>query len=115
MPRVQGIEGLTMSATARRITDIVMERWHRLRSRMTKEDSDLAPHLRGNDRLHDALTELIRSRIRWRESLPVPSDPLECKGFMERNDEMRWLLRRLDFVYRSPVNEVAEQGEQPEI
>jgi len=85
------------------------------RARLTEEERDLAIHLRGNERLHNALSNLVRSRIRGRETLPVPSDPMLCKSLLERNTELRWFLGRLERLYQSPANEGADndRGEQP--
>ena len=81
---------------------------------LTVEEVELAAHMRGNEGLYNALTTLILSRIRGRDFKLVPTDPLECKGMMERNHELRWLLSRLEYVYRSPINEETEEtGEQP--
>jgi hypothetical protein len=80
---------------------------------LTQEEADLGPHLRGNQKLYDALVNVVRARLSGRESQPVPSDPLDCRAVMERNHELRWLLARLDAVYRSPVNQPADDREQP--
>jgi hypothetical protein len=92
---------------------MVMDGLYRIRGTLQKDEADLAVHLRGNERLYDSLTQLIRSRIQRRDVLPVPSDPLECRGVLERNHELRWLLSRLEIIYRSPVNEEADIGEPP--
>lgn len=100
---------------ARRVSDMVMDGFRRVRGTMSSEEGNLAVHLRGNEPLYEALTGLIRFRIRRRENLPVPSDPLECKSVLERNNELRWLLAKLEFMYHSPANQEADgkQGEPP--
>ena len=100
---------------ARRVSDMVREMFPHIRGRMTAEEADLAVHLRGNDRLHAALQSLIRSRISGREALSVPADPLACKVIMERNGELRWLLGKIEQLFRSPVSEQDsdQEGEQP--
>lgn len=80
---------------------------------LTQEEADLGPHLRGNQPLYDALVNVVRARLSGRESQPVPSDPQDCRAIMECNHELRWLLARLDVVYRSQVNQTADDGEQP--
>ena len=84
---------------------------------LTHDEQELGVHLRGNAPLHEALIGIITSRIRGRANVPVPSDPLMCKSMLERDNELRWLLSRLDFVYRSPVSQdippEQEDGEQP--
>jgi hypothetical protein len=80
---------------------------------LTQEEADLGPHLRGNQKLYDALVNVVRARLSTRENQPVPADPLDCRAVMERNHELRWLLARLDAVYRSQVNQTADDGEQP--
>jgi hypothetical protein len=78
---------------------------------LTQEEAALGPHLRGNIALYEALVSVVRARLSGRESQPVPSDPLDCRAVMERNYELRWLLARLDAVYRSQVNQTADDGE----
>ena len=104
---------MTMASTVRRVSDMVREMIPHLRGTLPQEELDLSVHLRSNEKLYDALTELIRSRIRGRENLPVPSDPLACKSIMERQSELRWLLSRLEHLYRLPMNQGVDQGEQP--
>jgi len=74
---------------------------------LTKQESLLAPHIRGNAPLYTALTELITSRIRGRERMPLPSNPQECYAIMAMDKELRLLLARLERVYHSPINELA--------
>lgn len=100
-------------AAIRRVTDMVREMIPHMRGRLPQEELDLAVHLRTNEKLYEDLTELIRSRIRGRDQLPVPSDPLACKSLMERQSELRWLLSRLDHLHSLPMNQGADEGEQP--
>ena len=81
---------------------------------LTKDELELGIHLRGNDSLNSALIGIINSRIGGRAAMAVPSDPILCKAILDRDNELRWLLSRLDFVYRSPVSQPEpEDGEQP--
>lgn len=107
-----------IAGNARRVSDMVREMFPRFRTALSEEDRDLAVHLRGNERLYNALTAILRSRIQGRDQLPVPSDPLTCKSILERNNELRWMLSKLEYLYRSPANagtdvEGAENVEQP--
>lgn len=103
-----------IGSRARKVSEMVMEGLSlRTRLVLSREERELAVHLRGNDVLYYALTELIRFRIHGRDGLAVPVDPLVCKGILERNNELRWLLARLELLYRSPANTESEQGEQP--
>ena len=86
-----------------------------LRILLTSQEEALAPHIRGNAPLYEALTQFITARINGRAMQPVPNEPIDCRASMERDHELRWLLSRLDFVYRSPVNQsAATEGEPPE-
>ena len=107
--------GTILGGARQKLTDWVLETFPQMRRiPLTAEELDLAVHIRGNEGLYNALTTLIHSRIQGRDHLLVPTDPLECKSYMERNHELRWLLSRLEYVYRSPINERAEEtGEQP--
>lgn len=102
-----------ITSAVKRVSDMVREMFPRVRATPTPEERDLAVYLRANDRLYDSLTGLIRSRIQGRDHLPVPSDPLVCKGILDRNAELRWLLSRLETLHRSQPDEVADDGEQP--
>ena len=102
-----------MSTGVKKVSEMVMEMFPNIRGRMTAEEQALAGHLRGNEGLYDALTELIRFRMQARDRMAVPSDPLVCKGILERQNELRWLLSRLEAVYRSPANPQSDKGEQP--
>lgn len=96
-----------------RVSDYVRRRISAWRNPFTQEEIDLAPHIRGNEKLYNALARLIETRIGGRARLPVPSDPLICKSMLERDNELRWLLSRLDTVYRSLPSQPADNGEQP--
>lgn len=87
--------------------------WMRLR--LTKQEAELGIHLRGNERLYTALVDLIETRIEARAALPEPSEPLVCKSMMAKDRELRWLLSRLAFVYKSPPGTPADTpSEQPD-
>lgn len=97
-----------------RVSDMVRDLFAtRHRFAMTPDEMDLAVSLRGNIPLYEALTNIVQSRITGRASLPVPSDPTDCKAILDRDHELRWLLSRLEFVYRSPVNQADAAGEPP--
>ena len=94
-----------------RVRDIVLSMLPAMQRSMPPEEMALAPHIRGNERLYEALVALITARIRVRDTQSVPSDPIDCRGILERNYELRWLLSRLDAIYRSPVNPQAADGD----
>ena len=97
------------------VSGMVRDMIPRLRHRFTKEETDLAVHLRGNEGLHNSLRELIGSRIAGRVNVPEPSDPVQCKSMLARDRELQWLLGRLSALYSSPVSVPTERdGEQPE-
>jgi hypothetical protein len=97
-----------------RVTDMVREMIPRFTgAKLTPEERRIAVYLRGNEDLFEALTDLIRLRIGRRGNLPAPSDPVECKAWLEMDRELRWLLGRLDAIHHSPVAEPVDQGEQP--
>ena len=100
--------------TIPRVADMIRKLIPTWRNTLTHEEQALAPHLRGNAPLHESLVELISSRITQRASLPVPVDPVICRGFIERDHELRWLLGRLKFVFHSPINPPAQGSEPPE-
>lgn len=101
MPKISRLRDIVLSmVTAPRPTVV-----------LTQEEADLGPHLRGNEKLYNALVSVVSARLSGRESRPVPSDPQDCRAIMERNHELRWLLARLDAVYRSQVNQTADDGE----
>lgn len=96
-----------------RVSDYVRQRITAWRNPLSHDELNLAPHLRGNELLYSALTRLIESRIGGRAKLPVPSDPVTCKSMLDRDNELRWLLSRLDALYHAPVSHPADKGEQP--
>ena len=74
---------------------------------------DLAAHIRGNTPLYEAIRYFLSARLDARAAMPVPPEPIDCRAILERNAEVRQILARLDTVYRSPVNQPAEDGEPP--
>ena len=102
-----------LASAPQRVSDYVRKRIAVWRNPLGADEMELAPHLRGNELLYNALTRLIESRIRGRAKLPVPSDPLACKSMLERDNELRWLLSRLEVTYRAPVSHPADEGEPP--
>ena len=94
-----------------RLSEFVQEIPRFLNRQMSKEEASLAVQLRGNDALMKSLRELIELRIRQRASVAEPHDPVACKSIIARDRELQWFLGRLEFIYRSPVNE--EKGEPP--
>ena len=84
-----------------------------LRNRLSSEEMDLAAHLRGNEKLYDALTGIIRSRIAGRAAVQEPTDPLVCKSMLSRDRELQWFLSRLELCYRAPVSQPGQDGEPP--
>lgn len=99
-----------------KVTDYVRTLLPAMRHGLSEAEQALATHLRGNERLYNDLTAVLRGRIEGRARVAEPSDPLVCKSMLARDREVQFLLGRLDLLYRSPVNEVAseEDGEQPE-
>ena len=105
---------MTMPKQIQRVRDMVLAMLPGVRVVLTPQEEAFAPHLRGNAPLHEALKAFITSRINARASQPVPTEPIDCRGSMERDHELRWLLSRLDFIYRSPVHTpAANDGEPP--
>ena len=99
----------------KRVRDLALEMLRPFignRAILLPEEEAFASHLRGNTPLYESLVALITSRIEGRNAQPVPADPIECRGVLERNNELRHLLNRLDLIYRSPVM-VADTDEQP--
>lgn len=96
-----------------RVTDMVRNLMPFLRRNLSDHEQALLLHLRGNEPLFDALKGLIESRIGVRASASVPSDPIQCKAILERDSELRWLLARLEFIYRSPFAQPTDEGEPP--
>lgn len=102
-----------MAAAVGRVSDMVRALIPAMRRNLSQHEQALSLHLRNNAPLYDALTGLIKERIGVRASMPVPSDPIQCKAILDRDSELRWLLSRLEFVYRSPFAQPADEGEQP--
>lgn len=96
-----------------KVSDMVREMIPRFRHHLTEEEAALGLHLRGNAALLAALTNLVRTRIQGRGQLPVPIDPVICRGMMERDRELQWLLSRLEYVHASPVTPLEDDREQP--
>jgi hypothetical protein len=86
----------------------------RIRHTESEHHESLRPHLRGNEALYKALTTMIQSRIEGRAQLRLPSDPLQAYGSLARDKECQWLLGQLGFVYNGPIQEPAENSEQPD-
>lgn len=96
-----------------RLTDMVRAMIPSLRQPvLTPDEADLGIHLRGNEALCIALTGVLQARIRSRAAGPVPADPMACKAILDRDNELRWVLGRLDFIYRSAVNQ-QDTSERP--
>lgn len=99
--------------TIQKLADYVREGIAKWRNPLSTDEMDLAPHLRGNELLYKALVRIIERRMGVRANTPVPSDPLMCKAMLERDNELRWLLSRLDLVYRASVSHPADDSEPP--
>jgi hypothetical protein len=100
--------------TAQRLADVVGRMLPYLRhGGLTREESSLGIHLRGNQALRDALVAFLKTRIEGRAQQQEPTDPLVCKSWLARDREIQWAINRLDFVFRSPVRDAADDGEQP--
>ena len=98
----------------RRVSEMVREMVPFMRNRLTADEHTLAVHLRNNHGFYEALTRVVGERIEGRAKRPVPSDPVACLASMACDRELRWLLSRLELVYRSPVIDPVEaRGEQP--
>ncbi|HAM41100.1 MAG TPA: hypothetical protein DCP69_07115 [Candidatus Omnitrophica bacterium] len=80
---------------------------------LTPQEADLGTHLRGNAPLYESIVALIKERMAARDAQPVPAEPIDCRAQMERQSELRWLLNRLEFVYKSPVSPTHDEGEPP--
>ena len=103
---------MSVPRTFARVADMVRDMIPRMRITVSKEEAELAPYLRGNDGLLRALHNLILCRIEGRAAVPEPTDPVACKSMVARDRELTWLIGRLDFIYRSPV-QAQVTGEQP--
>jgi hypothetical protein len=99
-----------MTTAIKRVRDLVMSMFPLARVVLLPHEEALALYLRGNTPLHESLSTFIQSRINGRAMQPPPTDPLDCRAILERDYELRWLLNRLDLVYRSPA---ANEGELP--
>lgn len=99
-----------------KVADYVRSLLPAMRLGLSESEQALAAHLRGNERLYNDLTAVLRGRIEGRARIAEPTDPLVCKSILARDREIQFLLGRLDLLYRSPVNEATEEdeGEQPE-
>jgi hypothetical protein len=84
----------------------------RMRITLSREEAELAVHLRGNDALLVALRNLMLSRIEGRAAVPEPTDPLACKSMVARDRELQWLMGRINYIHRSPA-QAQVIGEQP--
>ena len=102
-----------LKSAAGKVSDMVREMIPRFRHHLTKEEAALGLYLRGNKPLLEALSALIWTRIQGRGLLPVPTDPVICRGMMERDRELQWLLSILEYVHASPVNPPEDNREQP--
>jgi len=100
-------------STVNRIMRAVQEWLPQVRNQMSRAEVELAPHLRGNEKLMTALSNVISERIAGRAKIQEPSDPLVCKSMLARDRELQWLLGRLEFIYRSPVDIPGSDAEQP--
>jgi len=81
---------------------------------LSPEERDLAIHLRTNHLLYESLMRFIGAKIEGRAKLPVPSDPLKSHTRLVADSELRWLMSRLEHIYRSPDESPANDGgEQP--
>lgn len=99
---------------SQRVSEMVMGMVPKFRQSFSKDETELAVHIRGNESLYNSLANLIKSRIEGRAHLPLPSNPLDCHSSMARDRELQWLLSRLEFIYHSPARQEAERtGEQP--
>lgn len=99
-----------------KVADYVRALFPALRPGFTEAEQALAMHLRGNERLYNDLTAVLRGRIEGRARVAEPTDPLMCKSMLARDREIQFVLGRLGLLYRSPVNELTDEdeGEPPE-
>lgn len=97
-----------------RVADMVRGLVPRFRVRFTADETELAIHLRSNDKFRECLYRVIESRIAGRASAPVPSNPTDCLASMARDHELRQLINRMEFVRQvSGTQPADEDGEQP--
>ena len=101
--------------TVPRVADYVRERVPFIRNLLTAEESALAPLLRGNAPLYEALVAMLRGRIERRAKLPVPSNSLKSHERVVADTEDRQIMGRLQVVFHSPVNSPAgdRRDEEP--
>lgn len=104
-----------LRSATKRVSDILRELMPQSRQVMSGDERMVATYLRGNDNLLQGLKGILESRLEGRASLPTPSDPLECMRRIAMDKELRWVLAKLEFIFRSPVSEASEidDGEQP--
>jgi hypothetical protein len=99
---------MALGNAPRRVVELVRSMKPRWRYTLSDTEQALSIHLRSNDALLSALSDLVTERIRGREASPVPNDPVTCKVTMAMDKELRWLISRLEYVHQSPT-----EGEQP--
>ena len=105
---------MTMPRSVQRVADMVREWLPTLRYHLTVEEQQLATLIRGNEALVGSLESFVLARINGRANLPESSDPLECRVRAAKDYELRWLMNRIRFVQKSPINpQVGDNGEQP--
>ena len=105
---------MALGTVTDRVSDLVRKMVPRFRFRLTTDEQTLGIYLRGNASLLESLTNIINRRIEGRANKPVPNDPNICMAVMTGDKELRWLLGRLEDVYRSPAVTETEDSEQPE-
>ena len=104
---------MSIGTVTQRVTDFVRRAVPHMRVRLTGSEADLGVHLRSNVSLFESLVELLQNRIKGRERLPIPSDPVDCKASMAMDAELRWVISKLEYIHNSPVNQEADDSEQP--
>ncbi len=83
--------------------------------RLTSDELDLAIFLRGNESLYQSLCSVIAAPIEARTRLKLSKEPNDSMIILARDKELRVLLQKLEFIYKSPViTEVSDEGELPE-
>lgn len=104
-----------VKAATQKLTDMLGELMPQFRNRLTANEQRIGIHLRGNQDLYEGLRELIESRIKGRAKLPEPRDPVVCKSMVARDRELQVILSTLEFIYKSPAVQLAEEeeSEQP--
>jgi hypothetical protein len=76
-----------------------------VRGKVSREEAELAVHLRTNDMLYEALKKLIESRIRGRATVIEPENPIECRALLARDGECRWFLNAIERARNSRSQE----------